>query len=197
MVVGWAPMPSALPEVRRLLGASVEGPAIRTRAARAIENYQDSESIPVLLGVLNDPSFEVVAAAMRALGAISDQRAFGALSLEVSNASGPRLVVAAVALGRQAVADACSPLLAARQRTEWEKPHDRAQLAVAMLSSLSRPCVDEAFVIGEGLKSDSQAVSFFASAASRAFADGRRLHPMKAAAIDAIEAEFRRRFPPV
>jgi HEAT repeat protein len=196
MVVGQRPLTRALPEVRRLLGNARELPAVRVRAARALEAHRDSQSIPVLLGALGDSDGEVVAAAIRALGAIDDQRALNALIAEVGSATELRLVAAVQALGRLAVPEACPPLLAARQQPLWSEPYARAQLAVAMLSTLSRPCTDEAFGIGEILKPDIQAVNFFLSRAFGAVADSRRLHPAKVAAIDLLEAELRRRFPP-
>ncbi len=185
------------PAARAALLANVghAHPKVRRAVASALRNFPDAEVATALLGMLDDASYYVVAAALGSLGKTRDPRAFDALVAHLAVPSFNDVIGAGAARGLGDLADprAFAPLEAATGADYREAIRRGALAALATAGTLlehERTRVVEA--IRPSFNDTRYFIRLSAIAAAEALGDARLLGELDRSAVREIDGRLRR-----
>jgi aminopeptidase N len=188
---------SHAPSARAALLANVAHPhpKVRRAIADALGHWRDADVATALLGMRDDVSYFVVAAALHALGKTRDPRAFDALADAIPVRSWNETIAAGAVRGLGAFADARAlPVLEEALRPERPEPLRRAAVgAVAQLGTLVEPTRTQAVeAVERALDDHAYLVRMSAFAAAERLGDPRLLPALDRLAVTESDGRLRR-----
>jgi aminopeptidase N len=178
-----------------LANARHRHPKVRRAIATALGNFRDAAVADALLGLRDDPSYFVVAAALNALGKTRDPRAFDALVAGTTTPSWNETIASGALRGLGALADARAiPVLrGALAPNRYEAVRRAALAALAQLGTLVDTTRTEAVdAIQATLRDAGYLVRVSAFAAAEKLADPRLLPALDRLAESEDDGRLRR-----
>jgi aminopeptidase N len=170
-------------------------PKVRRAVADALGAYHDADVATALLGMRDDESYFVVAAAYAALGKTRDPRALAALTAGIDLPSWNDTIAAGAArgLGECADAGAFAPLNAALDPARGEGLRRAAVRAIARLATLVDAVRTQAVdAVERALRDPAHLVRVSAYAACETLADARLLATLDRLAVSESDGRLRR-----